>query len=103
MSEPLTRADLFQALDTQSDVLKRELADRFEHYEKRHEKKHEEMMRGFDEVITDLKAHIDDRFDDVERRLTTVEQLITVKDRVDKMQVFLTEQFGRDVLARAGL
>jgi len=39
----------------------------------------------------------------IDERLKSLERLLEVKDRVDRMQVLLAEQFGRDVLARAGL
>jgi len=57
----------------------------------------------FDEVITTFKAHVDDRFDGMDRRLEAVEQLLSVNNRLDKIEVLLAEQFGRDVLIRAGL
>lgn len=47
-------------------------------------------------VITDVNDHMDERLD-------RMEQLLKVKERVDRIEVLLAEQFGRDVLARAGL
>ena len=60
MSEPLTRADLTAALETQSAVFKRDLNDRFEHYEKRQDERHREMMQGFAQVIENVNAHTTD-------------------------------------------
>ena len=54
------------------------------------------MMQGFAEVIENVNAHTDARFDELR-------DLLEVKDRVDRIQVLLAEQFGRDVLTRAGL
>lgn len=85
MAIPLTREDL-----------RDELNDRFEHYEKRQNERHREMIQGFAEVIESVNAHMDERFDELK-------ELLELKGRVDKMQVLLAEQFGVDALTRAGL
>lgn len=64
----------------------------------------------FDEVITAFKSHVDDRFETIDTtladhtaRLERLERHIDVSDRLDKIEILLAEQFGRDVLARVGL
>lgn len=70
--------------------------ERFEAFEQKYDRNHQQLMLAVAGVITDVNDHIDERF-------TRLEQLLEVKTRVDKMQVLLAEQFGADVLARAGL
>ena len=60
MSEPLTQADLTAAFETQSAVFKRDLNDRFEHYEKRQDERHREMMLGFAQIIENVNTHTTD-------------------------------------------
>jgi hypothetical protein len=89
MSKPLTREELREELRDQ-------LNDRFEHYEKRADERHREMMVGIADVITGVNDHLDERLDRLER-------ILAVKERVDRIEVLLTEQFGRDALLRVGL
>lgn len=71
-------------------------AKEFRSFVELYTRNHQDLMLAVAGVITDVNDHVDDRF-------TRLEQLLEVRDRVDKMQVLLAEQFGRDVLARAGL
>ncbi|MBX3027058.1 hypothetical protein KF840_19310 [bacterium] len=77
--------------------------ERFEAFEKKLDRRldkmdanHQELMLAVADVVTHVNDHID-------RRFARLEQLLEVRDRVDKMQVLLAEQFGAEVLARAGL
>ena len=70
--------------------------ERFEKFEKKYDQNHEDLMLAVASVITNVNDHVDGR-------LERLEQLLKVKDRVDRIQVLLAEQFGRDVLIRAGL
>lgn len=70
--------------------------ERFEVFEKKYDKNHQELILAVAAVITDVNEHMDERLD-------RLEQLLKVKERVDRIEVLLAEQFGRDVLARVGL
>jgi hypothetical protein len=70
--------------------------ERFEKFEKHIDQRFDELGLAVAAVITDVNDHMDERFNHLE-------QLLKVKDRVDRIEVLLAEQFGRDVLARAGL
>jgi hypothetical protein len=85
MPKPLTREEL-----------RDELNDRFEHYEKRQDERHREMMQAFADAIESTNTHFDDRLDRLER-------ILAVKERVDRIEALLTEHFGRDALLRVGL
>ena len=70
--------------------------ERFEAFEKKYDQNHQELMLAVADVITGVNDHLDERLD-------RLEQLFSVKSRVDRIEVLLAEQFGRDVLMRAGL
>jgi len=57
MSETLTKSDLTAALGTQTEVIKRNLNDRFDHYEKRQDAYHVEIMEGFADIIENVNKH----------------------------------------------
>ena len=57
MSETLTKSDLTAALGTQTEVIKRNLNDRFDHYEKRQGAYHVEIMEGFADIIENVNKH----------------------------------------------
>ena len=73
MPEPLTIEEFRRFSSTFEETLKRNLNDRFEHYEKRAVQResstHREIMGGFAEVISTVNDHMDERFDIIERRL----------------------------------
>lgn len=77
--------------------------ERFEKFEKKLDKRfdtldanHQDLMLAVADVITGVNDHLDERLDRLER-------LLAVKERVDRIEVLLTEQFGRDALLRVGL
>ena len=77
--------------------------DRFEQFEKKIdgrfdklEANHQELMLAVADVVTSVNDHIDER-------LERLEQLLQVKQRVDRIETLLAEKFGRDTLMRAGL
>ena len=84
MSEPLT-LERFEAFEKKLD-------QRFDTLETNHH----DLMLAVADVVTRVNDHMDERLD-------RLEQLLAVKHRVDRIEVLLAEQFGRDVLARAGL
>lgn len=43
-------------------------------------------IEHFDEVITTLKAHVDERFDTVDRRLEAIEQLLWQGERLTELE-----------------
>lgn len=96
MSEPLTRADLLQALGTQTDVFKRELSDRFDHHEKRADERQREMMLGIAEVIENVNAHTTEELAKLRRDLD-------VRHEFDHLAAFVAQRFGvsvRDLTGR---
>lgn len=98
MSEPLTRADLIQALDTQSDIFKRELSDRFEHYElraantmaeheRREDERHREMIQGFAQVIENVNSH-------TTAELAELRADLDIRKEFDHLTAALAQRFG---------
>jgi hypothetical protein len=101
MSESLTRADLTAALETHTEVLKRDLADRFEHYEKRatnrmaeHERRederHREMMQGFAQVIENVNDH-------TTAELTKLRADLGIRQEFDHLAMTVAQRFGLTV------
>lgn len=82
-----TRQDLHDALATQTDVIKHELNDRFDHWEKRavirEEKTHKEMTEGFGEIIENINNHADERFKEMSNRFDRVDT--SLKDFNDRV------------------
>ena len=78
MPQPLTT-------DTLRAVLRDELNDRFEHYEKRQEQRHQDIMHGFGEVVDTIGEHIDERFDRLEKLLTLERRVEIIEDRTRKL------------------
>ena len=70
--------------------------ERFEKFEQHLDQRFDDLTLAVAGVITDVNDHMDERFNHLE-------QLLKVKERVDRIEVLLAEQFGRDVLVRAGL
>lgn len=66
-------------------LLRDELNDRFEHYEKRtiarEEQQHQEIMSGFAETIASVNDHIDERFDRLEKLLSLDREVRTLSER----------------------
>ncbi len=90
-----TRQDLHDALATQTDVIKHELNDRFDHWEKRavirEEKAHREMQEGFGEIVETINSHMDLRFQEVDHQFQEVRKDIRglrndMTGRFDKLE-----------------
>ena len=73
MTAPLTIEEFPRFSSTFEEIMKRNLNDRLDHYEKRAVQResstHREIMGGFAEVISIVNDHMDERFDIIERRL----------------------------------
>lgn len=106
MSEPLTRADLTAVLDTQTEVIKRDLNDRFEHYEKRstnamteHERRederHHEMMQNFTQFIENVNAH-------TTAELTKLRTDLDIRKEFDQLAATVAQRFGVTVADLTG-
>ena len=90
MAESLSRADLTTALNTQTEVIKRELNDRFEHYEKRADQRHREMMQGFAQVIENVNAHTTDELNKLRAELD-------IRKEFDHLAATVARRFGVSV------
>lgn len=106
MPTPLTRADLTAALDTQSAVIKRDLNDRFEHYEKRatnaladHERRedqrHRDMMQGFAQVIENVNQH-------TTAELAALRADLDIRQQFNHLTAALAQRFGVSVQELTG-
>ena len=71
--------------DTLRAMLREELNDRFEHYEKRQEHRHQEIMHGFGQVVETLSDHVDERFNRLERLLTLERRVELIDQRTRKL------------------
>lgn len=96
--KPLTRADLKKLLeaqsdginrklDTQTEVINRKLNDRFEHYEKRQDNKHREMMQGFAQVIETVNDHTTEEL----KQLRTD---LDIRKEFDHLAATVAQRFG---------
>jgi len=78
MSDPLTIEEFRRFSSTFEETLKRNLNDRFDHYEKRAVQResstHSEIMGGFAEVISTVNDHMDERFKDVDAQSKDMEK-----------------------------
>lgn len=72
------------------DDLTRTLNDRFEHYEKRQDKKHEAMMAGFAQVVEDVNNHTTKELEQLRRDLD-------VRKEFDHLAAIVAERFGLSV------
>lgn len=77
MPEPLTIEEFRRFSSTFEEILKRNLNDRFDHYEKRAISResgdHSEIMESFGEVISTVNDHIDERFKNVGEQFKNVD------------------------------
>lgn len=87
MSHSLTVADLTAALDTQTEVIKRTLNDRFEHYEKRQDSRHREMMQGFAQIIENVNAH-------TTAELAQLRTDLDIRKEFDHLAATVAQRFG---------
>lgn len=98
MSEPLTLRQLKEELRKfpTKDDLTRTLNDRFEHYEKRQDKKHEEMMAGFAQVIENVNAH-------TTNELTNLRADLDIRKEFDHLAATVAQRFGVPVSELTGV
>ena len=92
---PITREDLLRALDTQTDVLKRELTDRFEHHEQRAAERHREMMLGIADVIENVNDH-------TTAELAKLRQDLDIRKEFDRLAANVAKRFGVSVTELTG-
>lgn len=95
MSNPLTRADLKKLLDTQTEVLKRNLNERFEHYEKRQDSRHREMQQGFAQVVENVNDH-------TTAELTQLRTDLDIRKEFDHLAATVAQRFGVTVADLTG-
>lgn len=70
-------------------------AERFEEFVEIYTQNHAETIAHFDRIDATLTDHT--------ARLRRLESNLEIRTRLDKIEVLLAEQFGPDVVARAGL
>ena len=98
MPEPLTIEEFRRFSSTFEETLKRNLNDRFEHYEKRAVQResstHREIMGGFAEVISTVNDHMDERFDIIERRLDALAAQQELRKEFDTLVSFVASKYN---------
>lgn len=95
MPQPVTHTDLKELLDTQTEVIKRNLNDRFDHYEKRQDNHHREMLQGFAQVIENVNDHTTDE-------LNKLRADLDIRKEFDHLAATVAQRFGITVADLTG-